>query len=237
MFCSLLLVGCSTSEKDNSKPNNSNTSSEISYSLDPNLNTDSGIYDYVIGDPDGLESIEIRTPDGNIYKGDIRKDIYQVGVPSLGIDQNVKINYSFKNQTDSMEVLIPAKKTIDDYSHFSKMMNAVIENVNPDAKTRFPISVEEGASTISIENGVTTNINVYDGNLIGLELNMKQDVNKEMASILATFQGVYDLKNEGIATAYNNTLESHEKTSFTSKDLVFTFEYLDDQIIASIIRK
>lgn len=200
------------------------------------INSDSGIYDYIYGDSLSLSSISARTSEGNIYEGVIHDGIFQIAIPSLGVDQNVKLLFSDGEKDNSSEIIIPSKKTIDNYENFAKQINSTIPEINNLAKTRFPEDVENGVKDIALENGVTTTINVYDDNLIGLELKTDGDVNKELATIFVAFQMVYNALNDSVSDAYNNTLTTKEKNTFTSNGFLFTFEYSDSTLFASVVK-
>lgn len=234
VLLSLFLLSACSSPTVQEVSQNSSTETELTVSA--NINSDSGIYDYIYGDNSTVTSISARTPQGNIYNGILHDGIFQIAVPSLGVDQNVKLLFSDGKKENTSEINVPSKKIIDNYPNFAKQINSFIPEINELTKTRFPENVENGIKDIAMENGVTTTINVYDGNLIGLELKTEGDANKEMATIFVAFQMAYDALNDGISDAYNNTIDTKEKNTFISKGFNFTFEYSDSTLFASIIK-
>lgn len=200
------------------------------------LNSDSGIYDYLYGTVKNVDEVYAVGSDGSVFKGKVDGDYYQIAVPSLGIEQTVEVFLKNDKETLSENLIIDKKEAIDEYENFAFLMNAVIRNINENAKTRFPTQQKDGTHDVVIENGVTTSVNVYDGRLIGLEMHANGFANNEMPTILAAFQGSYDATNERIAEAYNNTTETKEKNSFVSNGYSFTFEYSFDDLYASIIK-
>lgn len=216
-----ILSGCSSNEI------------EGTYSL----NSDSGIYDYLHGTVKNVSEVYAVGSDGSTFKGEVNDDgFYQIAVPSLGIEQTVEVFLKNDKETLNEHLIIDKKETIDDYENFAFMMNAVIESINENAKTRFPVQQKDGTQDVSIENGVTTSVNVYDGKLIGLDMHANSFANNELPTLLAAFQGSYDATNDRIAEAYNNTMETKERNSFTSNGYKFTFEYSLDDLYASIIK-
>ncbi|MCD1025790.1 hypothetical protein [Enterococcus sp. SMC-9] len=217
----LILTGCSSREI------------EGSISVD----NDEAIYAYIEGSGKNIESLEAKTSDGTIFKGELDKNDFQIAIPFLGVEQNVVVTFKNEDGTLDKDVTIDAKKEIDSYENFSYMMNTVISSINADAKTSFPESVDDGFMDVANENGVTTTVNVYDGNIIGLEMRTEGDVNQELPTILAAFQGTYEAENKRVAEAYNNILDTKEETSFTSNGYVFNFEYNGDTLFADIYKK
>lgn len=219
-FGTVLLTGCSSNEI------------EGNISVD----NDEAIYAYIEGSGKNIDVLEAKTSDGSIFKGEKDGDDFQIAVPFLGVDQNITV--AFKNDDGSLDkdVTIDAKEKIDNYENFAYMMNSVIASINDNAKTSFPESVDDGFMDVANENGVTTTVNVYDGNIIGLEMRTEGDANQELPTILAAFQGVYEAENKRVAEAYNNILESKEETSFTSNGYVFNFEYNGDTLFADVYR-
>lgn len=221
LFFLLFFAGCSKKEI------------EGTYSL----NSDSGIYDYILGTVKNVDKVFATASDGKKIETELTDDgLYQLGVLSLGIDQTIKVSLINEHETLEEELIIPKKESIDNYEDFATIMNQVIPAVNKDAKTRFPETRKDGAEDIAVENGVTTAVNVYDGNLIGLDIHAENFANNELPTIIAAFQGSYDANNERVAEAYNNTLETLEKNSFVSNGFKFTFEVLEGRTFASIIK-
>lgn len=201
------------------------------------LNSDSGIYDYLHGEVKNVKEVYAVASDGSQFTGQLDESgFYQIAVPSLGIDQTVKVVLKNDKEIFEEDLIIEQKEIIGDYNEFALLMNLYIPAINPNAKTEFPLNQPDGISDISIENGVTTTVNVYDGNLIGLEMHGTQIANKELQTVLVAFQQTFDIENDRISEAFNNTLDTGESHSFTSKGFQFTFEYSESDLFASIIK-
>lgn len=198
-----------------------------------------GVYNYIKGKTTvDIKSVSLKTQNGTEYKGQFNEDEFLVNSPALLSDENVSVFLTFDNDKSvEKNYFLKKRIAIDDYSNFAKNMNLVIANINENAKTKFPTSQSDGVAIIGNENGVTTNINVQDGQLVGINLSSAGDSNKEMATIISAFQGNYNANNNGVAEAYNNTLESKKESSFSSNGFNFSFMYNGDDLTTDITRE
>ncbi|WP_326717734.1 hypothetical protein [Vagococcus jeotgali] len=221
-FLSIFLVGCSKSEITESK-----------------IIQSDGIYNYYKGQAnEKIESITLTTQNGTVIDGQVNGTEFMTSSPALLTNEKTLVVINFENG-DILEENIdfPKRKSIDNYKDFAMKMNLFISEINENAKTRFPESQSDGTSIISLENNVTTNVNIQDGQIIGVNLSTTGDANKEMATILAAFQTIYQSNNDGVAEAYNNTLETKRTNSFSSGGFLFTFSYNGENLFADIIKE
>ena len=205
--------------------------------MDYTINSDGAIYDYVLGTVENADSVKLKTSDGNIQEGTIDGKDFQVSIPILGEKQNATLIFENEDGQLTKEVTFPKKQSIDLYVDFADKMNTEIYRTNPDAKTVFPTYGENGIQDISTENGVTVSTNIYNGEITGLQMRTEGDANKELPTILVAFQNAYDANSDKIAEAYNNTLDTKEKTSFTSNGYTFLFEYNQNILFVDIFKK
>lgn len=222
-FCLIIFSGCS-----HSKP-----------SAETKIDQTGGIYDYISGETDSeIKKVELISENGNKSEGQIEGTEFQASTPALINDQEVNLKIDFTDgQEISKKIKLKKRHPIDNYELFAEKMNPLILVSNGNAKTQFPTSHENGIDVVALENGVSTSVNIQDNQLIGLSVTDEgKDINKELPTILACFQAEYNVTDKGVIDAYNNVLENKKKTSFTSGDYKFLFEYNDDKLFADITK-
>lgn len=223
VFCLIIFGGCS-----NSKP-----------SAETKIDQTSGVYDYISGTTNlEIKKVELISENGNKSEGQVEGTKFQASTPALINDQEVNLKIDFTDgQELSKKIKLEKRYAIDSYESFAEKMNPLILISNGNAKTQFPISHENGIDVIASENGVSTSVNIQDDQLIGLSVTDEgKDINKELPAILACFQTEYNVTDKGVIDAYNNVLDSKKRTSFTSGEYKFLFEYNDDKLFADITK-
>ena len=198
-----------------------------------------GIYNYYKGKTnEKIKKVYITTQNGNIIDGQYDGVEFMTTSPALLSEENSLVTIELSNDKKiEKNITFKKRKPIDSYKLFSEKMNLFLSSINENAKTKFPKTMNDGTSIVSNENGVITNINVQDSQVVGMNMSTKGDANQEMASIIVSFQSAYDASNNGVSEAYNNTLESKKENSFSSGGYLFTFSYNGDDLVSDIIKE